>query len=123
MQQPNQFDPTAFLQVAQELAAAGEERRLRTAVGRAYYAIFLLARERTGAYPTDRNHSAHSLVLAAVSSRKGFRVANELNQLKKLRITADYQLLPVKTSDQDWARNWSGAQWLIDRLLPEILSI
>ncbi len=123
MQQPEPFDPLEFWNVAQELAAAGGESRLRAALGRAYYALFLLARERTGAYPATTRQSAHALVISAVSTHKGFTVANDLNQLKKLRIIADYQLVPTKTGEQDWARNWARAQWLVGRLLPSLQSI
>ena len=121
--QPEPFDPLEFLNVAQELAAGGGESRFRAAVGRAYYALFLLARERTGAYPTTKSQSAHALVLSAVGSRKGFSVANDLNQLKKLRVTADYQLVPTKPGEQDWTKNWTRAQWLVGRLLPVLQSI
>ena len=39
------FDPLAFLVLARELAGEGkDEAKLRTAVGRAYYALFLIAR-------------------------------------------------------------------------------
>lgn len=62
-------------------------------------------------------------MISAVSNHKGFTVANDLNQLKKLRITADYQLVPTKTGEQDWARNWARARWLVGRLLPAIQSI
>ncbi len=123
MLQPEPFDPLEFLEVAREMAASGGEGRLRVAVGRAYYALFLLARERTGAYPADKSQSAHALVLSALSRRKGFSVANDLNQLKKLRLTADYQLIPTKPGERDWARNWARAQWLVGRLLPTLQSM
>lgn len=120
---PQPFDPLGFLKVAQDLASVGGEAQLRAAVGRAYYALFLLARGRTGAYPTSKNQSAHSVVISAVGASRGFAVANELNQLKKLRITADYELMPTKPGEQDWAKNWARAQWLVGRLLPVLSSI
>lgn len=41
------FDPVGFLQVARDLNAnATNEAEWRTAVGRAYYALFIMARDR-----------------------------------------------------------------------------
>jgi len=123
MPQPDPFDPLDFLKLAQDLANTGGEERLRTAVGRAYYSLFLLARERTGAYPVKKADSAHTLVINAVRKRKGFAVGNDLYRLKQFRITADYHLLPADVALQDWVQNWATAQALVQRLLPELQAL
>ncbi len=120
---PDAFDPLDFLALAKELAEVGGEDRLRTAIGRAYYGLFLLARERTGAFPTRKEDSAHTLVINAVRKRRGFAVGNYLYRLKQLRITADYQLLSVDVALQDWDQNWATAQALVQRLLPELQAL
>lgn len=113
------FDPLAFLTVARELALLDrEEARLRTAIGRAYYALFLIARERTG---IRRRRNVHQRVIDAVRGRRGYRsTADQLDTLRRLRVVADYQLLPENSADRDWTRNWSRAQALVNRILPRL---
>lgn len=72
MPRPEPFDPLNLLKLAQDLANIGGEAEFRTAVGRAYYSLFLLAREKTGAYPAKKDDSAHALVINAVRKRQGF---------------------------------------------------
>ena len=123
MPRPDPFDPLDFLKLAQDLAKVGGEDRLRTAIGRAYYSLFLLVRERTGAFPARKEDSAHTLVINAVRKRRGFAVGNDLYRLKQLRITADYQLLPADIALQDWSQNWATARALVQRLLPELQAL
>lgn len=113
------FDPLAFLRVARELALPeGEEAKLRTAVGRTYYALFLIARERTG---TRGRKNVHQRVINALRRRRAYRsTADQLDALRRLRVVADYQLLPENPADRDWTRNWSRAQALVDRVLPRL---
>lgn len=113
------FDPLAYLRLAEELAAGtADEARLRSAVGRTYYALFLLAREKTGIREAS---AAHRRVIQAVRARQGFRTAgDQLDSLRWLRTVADYQLLPVNPADQQWNVNWSRAQLLAARLLPKL---
>jgi len=57
------FDPAPHLHLAEELATLGDqgeqptEIKLRTAVGRAYYGILLLAREITGVTDDEAVHA------------------------------------------------------------------
>ena len=113
------FDPARFLAVANDLACQPpDEGRLRTAVGRAYYSVFLLAREKTGV-PNKRN--VHSRTHAALKRTSGCRTAGDmLARLNRLREVADYQPLPTDPVDRDWIKNWSNAQQLANQILPKV---
>jgi uncharacterized protein (UPF0332 family) len=112
------FDTSSLYALAQELAyRSSDEVRLRTAVNRAYYAVFLLAREKARIRGT---HDVHVRVIEAVRQRKGQNLANLLFHLKRLRTVADYQITPIRTTDQDWQQNWRYASSIVRRLLPEI---
>lgn len=119
---PEPFNPRAFLELAEELGSdSDDEARLRTAISRAYYALFLIAREKTGV--PDTAEGPHSAVRRALKQR-GFRIiANKLEDLFMLRVVADYQLAPHDTSYEDWAANWSLAQQLAQDLLPKITGV
>ena len=119
MTQP--LDPLAFLNLAQELASQGnDETKIRTAVGRAYYALFLVAREKTG---VRGRRNVHQLVIDGVRGRTGYRpIGDQLDTLRRLRSVADYQLLPDKTADRDWMRNWSRVDEIVKRILPRLSS-
>lgn len=77
------FDPVLFVEVAESLAQdANSQAGLRTAIGRAYYAMFLMAREKTG---VRDKQGAHDKVLEALEHRKEHDVASELGKLRRLR--------------------------------------
>ena len=120
MNQP--FDPLEFLRLARRLAEQGTgERELRTAVGRAYYALFLVARDRTSVTATQGVHRA---VNRAVRLRHGHRsTASQLNSLKRLREVADYEELPVDPSQRDWVVNWQRADTIATHILPRLQSL
>lgn len=112
------LEPLAFLRVAQELAREGDEAALRTAIGRAYYALFLMARDKTGVTST---RAVHTEVIWAVRKRPGARaIVDQLDALRRLRIIADYQLLPDDPAMRDWPSNWIKAQALVNHLLPKL---
>jgi hypothetical protein len=113
------FDPLKFLRLARELAhQSQEEVTLRTAIGRAYYALFLVARGKAGIRGSQNVHSA---VIKAVRRRPGYRaVADQLDALRRLRVVADYQLLPQDPNHRDWSQNWATVQVLVQRVLPRL---
>jgi hypothetical protein len=113
------FDPLAFLVLAQQLASQDrDEARLRTAVGRAYYALFLIAREKTS---VRKRRNVHKEVINALKKRKAYwSTADMLRMLFRLRTVADYELLPKDAAERNWTRNWSMAQYLINRILPKL---
>jgi len=59
------LDPLDFLAIAREVAGGGSDAHLRTAVNRAYYCSFLIARDRTGVAGTK---DIHKRVITAVRS-------------------------------------------------------
>ena len=114
---PLPFDPTQFLRVAAVIASPeANEAMLRTAVGRAYYAVFLVARDRLGVVPTEKVHSEVIRLL----TRRDRNLGNQMFFLLNLRLAADYQLLPERESQQDWQINWRRAQDMAAFLLPKL---
>jgi len=115
------FDPLEFLTVAGALAAQSGEAEIRTAVGRVYYALFLLARERLGGAPSG---SVHQQVIGSLRARSGYRiVADELDRLRRLRVVADYEMMPPRPADRNWRANWLSAQALAARILPRLQAL
>ena len=111
----DELDPLDFWRLAQRLGEAGaDDTQLRTAVGRAYYAIFLIARQATGV--VDR-HDAHTKVLRELNQRSLGAAGSELDQLRKLREVADYELRPELARHRDWRANWLRAALLTERIL------
>lgn len=108
------FDPAGFFELAQELAAPGaSEARLRTAVARTYYAVFLVAREKLGVTTQD---DVHSTVIGQVKAR--YRVAgDQLDKLRRLRRRADYELDPTSPN---WQADWTTTLEVATHLLPNI---
>ena len=110
------FDPLKFFNLAQELAKEeGDEAKLRTAVGRAYYALFLFAKEKTGA------RGNHEQIIMTIKRRSGYKATgDQLGALHRLRIVADYQVVPIEEENKDWKDNWEKAQLLSERILPKL---
>jgi len=114
------LDPLEFFNVAKQVAQAGSEAALRTAVGRTYYAAFLVARERTGIRKRKGRKSVHQLVIDKIRKREGYKTTGDaLDDLFWLRIQADYFLVP-ETEYRDWVSNWSRAQGILQRILPKL---
>lgn len=87
--------PEAYLDVADELMGAGGAARLRSAVSRAYYAVFHVATQATVALGGPARSSDHELTGARFQSSAD-PVISELGQrflnLKTARHRADYRL-------------------------------
>ena len=116
MQQPA-FDPMMFLQLADELATdTADEAALRTAIGRAYYAVFLLARAQTS---IQGRHQAHHRVREELSPRSS-RLAALLGTMSSIRLVADYDLQPSNPQIQDWRRNWRNIRENAAQVLDEL---
>ncbi len=115
---PN-FDPLLYLTLARELAGQdGTEVKFRTATGRAYYALFLLAREKSHVTGTE---DVHKRVGSVVSNKIGYSITgSQLRTLHRLRVEADYCLTASDPSFEDWARNWKDAEHLVNAILPKL---
>jgi uncharacterized protein (UPF0332 family) len=88
------FDPRQFLDLAILLSQSTNEGELRSAVSRAYYAVFLKAREALqsdGTLVLTRTGRDHGLVVRALRSRARSE-GNQLDRLRVQRSLADYDL-------------------------------
>ena len=106
------FQPQQFLEVARDLAAAPTtEAKLRAAVSRAYYAIFLMVRDKAHIIGKDSVHERAKTAVTAKSSAAG----GTFQTLRELRTHADYVLRPgdlgFDPAYDDWEDNWKNAEW------------
>jgi len=96
------FDPRRYFVLAKDvLAASDDEAALRTALGRAYYAAFLVAREYVDAREiaagprSGRRMGSHERVIfsvGAIPDDLAITMRSRLFRLKRLRTNADYDL-------------------------------
>ncbi len=101
------FDPSEFLNVASELARnPHDEASLRTAVGRAYYSVFLQACEKLGI--RGRRRRVHGFVIGRLRHDDP-AAGNELAKLETLRGEADYEMTVQDPLHRDWRYNWRAA--------------
>ncbi len=112
---PNPFDPWQYFRLAQRLVAdldeTHREANLRAAVSRAYYAVFLIARDKARVRGKD---GIHGQTKAAVQARS-FAAGGHYEALRQMRVHADYLLKPgdpnYDSAYDDWQRNWEDAEW------------
>lgn len=109
---PEPFHPQQFLEVARFLAQAPtDEPRLRAAVSRAYYAIFLLIRDKAHIVGKDKVHERAKIAASTRSSAAD----GTFQTLRDLRVHADYVLKPgdagYDPAYDDWEDNWKNAEW------------
>ena len=123
------FDPKRFYQQAKRMARSNNEASLRTAVGRAYYAMYLIAHSRPSVLaqmqitPFPRNGGLHEHLANAITGMPGLNATgNQLKDLKRLRHIADYKMNPPQP-DANWSNNWQIAKTLADALLPVLSTI
>lgn len=89
------FDGREFLQLAAELLTMeGNEAAARTTVGRAYYAVYHVGRERVvaGGGSLARGPAGHQQ-LARILGRGRADLAQNLERLRTLRNSADYDVV------------------------------
>jgi len=88
------FDPNLFLEIANNILTDKnyrDERGWRTAIGRAYYAAFLVTKKRLESLgnsfaDVDRIH--REVIQSLMQRNSG--LANQLDQLREKRVAADY---------------------------------
>lgn len=112
------LDPRDFLAIAERVATdhLNSEAALRTAVGRAYYATFLRARERLG---VGGRHRIHRKVISALK-RADSAAGNQLDKLEELRGIADYDLNVRDPLRSNWNDNWTMAEGFANHVLRRI---
>lgn len=82
------FNPREFLNLAGELILLSDgEGKIRTAIGRAYYASFLIARDAIGI--NEKMPEVHRRVVSVLYGRNPV-IANKLHLLRRQRNFADY---------------------------------
>ena len=98
------FDWSEYLNLAQELAASNEEAKLRSAISRAYYSVFCLARNylrdiqqdprlsRNKTYDiNDHQYVAEEFIYNRSKSQQITEIGRNLTRLRKIRNQADYE--------------------------------
>ena len=108
------FNPRLFLKLARYLGESEDEERLRTAVGRAYYAVFLVAYQKLGITAIKDVHGA---VIDCLWRRRKTALADKMFRLRNLRGVADYEMIPVNEHDRDWKNNWIRHEKLVDEVM------
>ena len=87
--------PLDFLDLAEELKAATDESKIRTSIGRAYYAAFLYAREwlRGKNWTLYGDGRDHLEVQKGIGHYKGRKLKGKMDSLRRnYRNEADYNL-------------------------------
>lgn len=88
------FDPERFFALASRLVQhGGDEEDYRCAVSRAYYACFLTARDNL--FGNDGARASESMHRAVIDAIPDARVSRRLNELRELRVQADYYTNPL----------------------------
>ncbi len=94
------FNPEEVLVIAEQLSTGAGEASARSAISRAYYGAFLLARE--VADIKDKTSKAHFMTWKHYADSGETQVANDLWSLRSARNLADYRTdlnVPRKTCD------------------------
>ena len=113
------FDPKDFLRLARGLAQqnGAREAELRTAVSRAYYGVFLQAREMLASSgeitPTGTGRD-HELVIEALRNRGGPH-GDELDKLRRNRNRVDYNLM-ARVTRREARQALMTAEFVCNRL-------
>jgi uncharacterized protein (UPF0332 family) len=112
----SEFDPADFLAVARRLTRGHSEGDYRSAISRAYYAVFLRNREaltKSGTIATSNSGQDHGLVFRALRNRNR-TLGREFDRLRRARTSADYDLMarPTREDAADFVRL---AAWLMGR--------
>ena len=100
-----EYDPRQFLEIAEDLLqdrrkGHNKEGRIRTAIGRAYYAAFLITKKKLQeiGYSFRRVERLHKDVIYRLMKDKHFFIGSKLNTLFDNRVDADYKMNAKITS-------------------------
>lgn len=92
-----QFRPRKFLKLAEILIEDGKYEkpaRIRTAVGRAYYASHLFVKEKMqqAGWKLPDNHKVHTFIIEELSDSPISQIGSQLDHLFQKRRDADYYM-------------------------------
>lgn len=113
------LNPLDFLAIADMLSEIEGQAALRSAINRAYFALYLLARDKTGTRPSRKE--THQKVISATKSLDR-AAGDQLAKLQRLRRVADYEIVPVDAiySDRTWFDHWKQASNLATNVLARL---
>ncbi len=118
--QNSEFDPLEFLHLADNLVTSdADEAVIRTAIGRVYYAVFLMARAKTG---IQGRHQVHERVRRAISPAHS-QAASMLGGMSYYRLVADYELTPENSQFPGWQTIWIRVRRDAARVLAALSSL
>jgi len=106
------FDPLNFLNLAEKLAEKDEEAHLRTAISRAYYASFLIARDKLRI--KVQIPEVHREVIKELYTKSSIAAEN-LHLLRRLRNFSDYDVL-IKVNTEDARKAIESARNIISEV-------
>ena len=125
------FEPEEFVAIAEALqsgsADGAAERRFRTAISRAYYAVYLTVRQHIRAARTDPSYDVeHGKLAKWLANHPDLtvgRFGTEFKDLFKRRTSSDYELHDVVTENAEKvsllsARNLIGRAEAVVKLVP-----
>ena len=95
--------------------AEGNDLKIRSAVSRAYYSVFLLAQQKMR---VNTSVDVHAEVIRSVK-RNSFLIAQSLYELKEYRQSADYHF-PPDEEYKDWHKNWNEVDKKASSLLRKL---
>ena len=120
------FDLLEFYRFANQLVQSPSEAAYRTAISRAYYAVFLTISNLPAVQrvmpPASYREGSHIDVIRAIRRLHKDSIAEYLSNLKQLRTLADYDLAPEEKF-QDWEENWKEARRLTEWLIAALPSL
>lgn len=107
-------------------ASGASEVQYRTGIGRLYYGLYLMSRERLKARnklkarQLKRNPHQHLITVLKLQESS---LGQQLEDLRILRVEADYHVTPSKPPYASWPGNWARADQLARRLLPRVMKL
>ena len=120
---PGVFNPKKFLDLGKDLLADrdyDEDCRVRTAMGRIYYAAFLMALkrlQREGIEIRDKT-KIHQEVIDAYMDSGFTNIGDKLDQLRERRVDADYHMMAELVLNE--CRGYSEMSQLTIELIEQI---
>jgi len=92
------FNPRKFLDIGKRLLedrGYDEDGRVRTAMGRFYYAAFLVAFQKlqSQSIPIQDNSKIHKEVIDIYMDKGFSSIGDLLDQLREMRVDADYHMM------------------------------